>query len=68
VATEFDILRCETDGSVSWVEVVSDLEIARARVRALLAKSPTTYIVFDRAELREYRFELHQDTALATNW
>jgi hypothetical protein len=57
VAMEFDILRWETNGSISWIEVVSDFDIAKARVTVLQAESPAAYIVFNRNQLREYRFE-----------
>ena len=42
-----DILQEFDDGSRRWVEAATDVDDARARVRALAAQSPGIYVIFN---------------------
>lgn len=42
----FDILKKLVDGGIVWIEAVSDLETARARIELFAAQRPGEYVVF----------------------
>jgi hypothetical protein len=48
-AAPFDILRRHQDGGFIWLEAVSDLQTARARLQQLFAVIPGECFVFDQS-------------------
>jgi len=44
---KYDIFRRSPGHGLIWVEAVQDLEIARARISALLKSCPSDYLVYD---------------------
>jgi len=47
-----DILQEFEDGSRRWIEPATDLDGARARVRALAAQAPGVYVIFNQRTQR----------------
>ena|ERR1700737_1261492 len=45
MSQDFDIFKLETDGALTWCEAAITLEIAKARVHALAASAPFSYII-----------------------
>jgi hypothetical protein len=43
----YDIFRRSPGHGLIWVEAVQDLEIAKARISALLKSCPSDYFVYD---------------------
>ena len=41
----FDIFKSEKDGGVVWVASAQTLEIARLKVKSLMASSPGSYVI-----------------------
>jgi hypothetical protein len=50
--TLFDILKRDRKGNFHWIESVSDLDTAEARLRALSAESPEEFVIFREIDLR----------------
>lgn len=50
--TQLDILKKDSNGTFLWVDAVSDMETAEARLRQLSAKSPEEFVVFRETDLR----------------
>jgi hypothetical protein len=50
--TLFDILRKDRTGTFHWVEMVSDINTAEARLRQLSAESRDEFVVFRTIDLR----------------
>jgi hypothetical protein len=46
-AANFDILKRHEDGSYIWLEAAESVQIAKARLQELCAKTPGEYFVFD---------------------
>ena len=44
--TPFDIFECDISNEMLWIEAASDLEIAKARVAALMQAKPCEYLIF----------------------
>ena len=42
-----DILRRHDDGSFIWLETAHNIEMAKARLEVLCARTPGSYFVFD---------------------
>jgi hypothetical protein len=42
----FDIFRVETPNGMLWVGAVADLDVAKARVVALMQAEPCEYLIF----------------------
>ena len=42
----FDIFRKQNGGSLRWLEVVTDLEVAKVRVKELAESVPGEYFIF----------------------
>ncbi len=50
--TLFDILKKDRKGTFQWLETVSDIETAKARVLQLSSESPEEFIVFRETDLQ----------------
>jgi hypothetical protein len=50
--TLFDILKKDRKGRFQWLETVSDIETAKARVLQLSSESPDEFIVFRETDLQ----------------
>lgn len=48
----FDILKKDRTGKFEWVEMVSDFDIAKARLRQLSSESPDEFLVFRESDLQ----------------
>jgi hypothetical protein len=48
----FDILKKDRKGTFQWLETVSDIETAKARVLQLSSESPDEFIVFRETDLQ----------------
>ena len=57
----FDIFKRQPGGSVRWLEVVSDLEAAKLRVKELVECVPGEYFIFSLASGR--RLDVKRDDA-----
>jgi len=50
--TRFDILKRDRNGTFLWVEEVTDIETAKARLRQLSAESLDQFVVFRNVDLQ----------------
>jgi hypothetical protein len=50
--TLFDILKRDRKGNFHWIESVSNLDTAEARLRALSAESSEEFVIFREIDLR----------------
>jgi hypothetical protein len=48
----FDILKKDRRGTFQWLQTVSDIETAKARVLQLSSESPDEFIVFRETDLQ----------------
>jgi len=48
----FDILKKDRRGTFQWLETVSDIETAKARVLQLSSESPDEFIIFREVDLQ----------------
>jgi len=55
--TPFDILECDRSNEMLWIEAVSDLEIAKARVAELMQAKPCEYLIFSQKTGQEISIE-----------
>ena len=50
--TRYDILQKDRKGTFQWLETVTDIETAKARVLQLSSESPDEFIVFRETDLQ----------------
>ena len=50
--TRYDILQKDRKGTFQWLETVTDIETAKARVLQLSSESPVEFIVFRATDLQ----------------
>ena len=50
--TLFDILKKDRKGTFHWIEAVTDIDTAEARLRQLSADSPEEFVIFRGTDLR----------------
>ena len=55
--TPFDIFKCDISNEMLWIEAVSDLEIAKARVAELMQAKPCEYLIFSQKTGQEISIE-----------
>ncbi len=55
--TPFDIFECDRSNEMLWIEAVSDLEIAKARVAELMQAKPCEYLIFSQKTGQEISIE-----------
>jgi len=55
--TPFDIFECDRSNEMLWIEAVSDLEIAKARVAELIQAKPCEYLIFSQKTGQEISIE-----------
>lgn len=60
----YDLFRIEADGQMRWLEAVSALEVAKARIQILGATAPGRYLVFSQATENKLPFEVNSLGAL----
>jgi hypothetical protein len=50
--TRFDILKKDPKGTFHWIEAVTDMDAAEARLRKLSAESSDDFVIFRQIDLR----------------
>ena len=50
--TRFDILKKDRRGTFHWIESVTDIDTAEARLRKLCAESSEEFVIFRESDLR----------------
>ena len=50
--TRYDILQKDRKGTFQWLETVTDIETAKARVLQLSSESPDEFVVFRETDLQ----------------
>jgi len=55
--TPFDIFECDRSNEMLWIEAVSDLEIAKARVAELMQAKHCEYLIFSQKTGQEISIE-----------
>lgn len=60
----YDLFRIEPDGQMRWLEAVSALELAKARIQILGATAPGRYLVFSQATENKLPFEVNSQGIL----
>jgi hypothetical protein len=46
IIAPFDVFRSDISNEMLWIEAVADLDIAKARVAALMQAKPCEYLIF----------------------
>lgn len=59
MVSPFDIFRRQNGGGLRWLEVVTDIEVAKLRVKELAESVPGEYVIFNLEAGR--RLDLKQD-------
>lgn len=60
----YDLFRIEPDGQMRWLEAVSALEVAKARIQIIGATAPGRYLVFSQATENKLPFEVNSQGAI----
>jgi CheY-like chemotaxis protein len=60
----YDLFRIEPDGQMRWLEAVSALDLAKARIQILGATAPGRYLVFSQATENKLPFEVNSQGTL----